>query len=65
VLLCKVYNVKVTVENRFTIQQHISRNKHTNGVQRKEQIEEQEKNMYLYLQKLIGEQHEARSRDLL
>jgi hypothetical protein len=52
VLLFKVCNVKVTVEKRFTIQQHISRDKDINGVQ---QIEEQEKNMY-NLQKLIGEQ---------
>jgi hypothetical protein len=42
VLLCKVYNVKVAVDKRFTIQ-HISRDKHINGVQRREQIEEQEK----------------------
>jgi hypothetical protein len=48
VLLCEVCNVKVAVEKHFTIQQHISKNKHVNGVQLREQIEEQEKNIYIY-----------------
>jgi hypothetical protein len=52
-LLCKVCDVKVAIEKRFTIQQHISRNKHINGVQRREQIKEQEKNMYIY-KNLLG-----------
>jgi len=37
VVLCKVCNVKVAPEKRFTIQQHISKDKHINGVQRREQ----------------------------
>jgi hypothetical protein len=64
VLLRKVCNVKIAVEKRFTIQQHISRDKRINGVQRREQIEEQEKK-YVNLQKIIVEQLETRSRDLL
>jgi hypothetical protein len=59
--MCKVCNVKVAVEKHFTIQ-HISRDKHINGVQRKEQIEEQEKNMYIN-KNLLG--NNMRSRDLL
>jgi hypothetical protein len=47
-VLCKVCDVKVAVEIRFTIQQHISREKHINGVQQRKKIEEQEKNMYIY-----------------
>jgi len=33
-LFCKICNVKVTAEKRFAIQQHLSRDKHTNGVER-------------------------------
>ncbi|KAF0707596.1 PC4 and SFRS1-interacting protein isoform X1, partial [Aphis craccivora] len=35
VLFCKVCNVAVASEKKFTIQQHISRDKHARGIQRK------------------------------
>jgi len=35
VLFCKVGNVAVASEKKFTIQQHISRDKHARGIQRK------------------------------
>jgi len=35
VLFCKVCNVTVAFEKKFTIQKHISRNKYTRGIQRK------------------------------
>lgn len=34
VLFCKICNVKVTAEKRFAVQQHLSRDKHINGVER-------------------------------
>jgi len=35
VLYCKVCEVKVASEKKFTIEQHISRIKHKNGIERK------------------------------
>jgi hypothetical protein len=35
VLFCKVCNVVVSFEKKFTTQQHISRDKHARGIQRK------------------------------
>jgi hypothetical protein len=54
-------NVKVAVEKRFTIQQHISRDK----ILMEYNEENKLKNKKKILQKFIGEQQEARSCDLL
>lgn len=32
ILLCKICNIKVAAEKKFSIQQHISREKHINGL---------------------------------
>jgi len=37
VLFCKVCNVKVSALKRFTVEQHISREKHTRGVERQKE----------------------------
>ncbi|KAL4143045.1 hypothetical protein QTP88_005420 [Uroleucon formosanum] len=39
VLFCKVCNVKVSALKRFTVEQHISREKHTRGVERQKESE--------------------------
>jgi len=39
VLFCKVCNVKVSALKRFTVEQHISREKHTQGVERQKESE--------------------------
>ncbi|KAL4113004.1 hypothetical protein QTP88_016713 [Uroleucon formosanum] len=39
VLFCKVRNIKVSALKRFTLEQHISREKHTRGVKRQKESE--------------------------
>jgi len=52
VLFCKVCNVSVASEKKFTIQQHISRDKHARGIQRK--LNEAKQNNQVLLSNLIN-----------
>jgi len=41
VLFCKICEVKVAADKKFTVEQHISRNKHINGVELKKKHQQQ------------------------
>jgi len=52
VLFCKICEVKVAADKKFTVEQHISRKKHVNGVELKKIQQEQSTSK---IQRLITE----------
>ncbi|KAL4125966.1 hypothetical protein QTP88_010198 [Uroleucon formosanum] len=50
ILFCKICDVKVAADKKFTVEQHVSRQKHINGIDRKNLQTEKSKNQSLLTQ---------------